>query len=626
MITGFDILLSTAAVLIMLTGFIRLAVRCHRGRPEGAQGNLGNLLRFLLAQARILKRPVRGLAHQMVFWGVVIPLALVIYAQFGLGMPYTLAAIFSLLTDCLGAVLLAGVVFFLLRPRGSASPGLPAGSLLPALLLLFIVISGFLAEGSRLAVAGGGPIWHSPLGWMVALIAPASPLFMQAMIRLHFLAVLVFVASVPFGFMRHLVAASMNIYYSRPERPRGAMRPVSLQAAEPGAQSIGDLTWKQLLEAEACVSCGRCQENCPAYLSGKPLSPRKVMQALWGQQNMRQAAKGQAPLLLDGIGADEMWACTTCQACVEQCPVFIDPMDKLISMRRFQTMSRGALPAEARPLIRNLELYGDSYGKGPALREDWAMGCAAPRAYGQVDGGRALLWAGCAGAFHPRYQQVTRAMVRILQAAKVPFVIAGKEELCCGDPARRLGQEDLFQDLARRNIESLEKRGVTTVVAACPHCFNTLRNEYPSLGAGFEAVPAVEFIARLINEGSVIPKYPVEAVLTIHDPCYLGRVNQIYDCLRQVAASLPGVTLKELAQSRENAFCCGGGGGRMWLHESQGRGINKMRAQQVAEAGVELVATACPYCLTMLEDGLNDLDVPKPPRSIELIELVADSI
>ena len=625
MITDFDILLSTSAVIICLAGFIKLAVRCHQGRPETIQGNWGNLLRYLVGQGRIFKRPMRGLAHQLVFWGVVLPLGLVIYAQFGFRLPSPLADFFSFLTDLLGVFLLAGLIFFLLRPRGSASPGLPNGSLFPALLLLFIVLSGFLAEGGRLATTAQKFAWASPLGWLTAQFLPASPLFIQTMIRLHFLAVLVFVASAPFTFMCHLVAASMNIFYSQPGRPRGAMRIADTEDDKPGTERTGDLTWKQLLEAEACVSCGRCQENCPAYLSGKPLSPRKIMQDIWRQERIPQAG-GSGLRLTDGMSESELWACTTCQACVEQCPVLIDPMDKILSMRRFQTMGLGELPSEARPLIRDLEVYGDSAGKGPAHREDWALGCNVPRVYEEKYKGRILLWMGCAGSFHPRYQQVSRAMVKILREAGVQFAIAGKQELCCGDPARRLGDERLFQDLARRNISHLESNGVKTVVAFCPHCFNTLKNEYPALGGNFEVKPAVEFIAELIGKGRVVPRYPVGGVLAIHDPCYLGRVNQIYDCLRQVAAALPGVEIKELEQNRQNALCCGGGGGRMWLHEFEGVGINKMRAQQVVDAGVDWVATACPYCMTMLEDGLKSVDARHSPQSVELIELVADSL
>lgn len=553
-------------------------------------------------------------------------MALVIYAQFGLELPSLVAAIFSLLTDLLGLFLLIGTLFFLLRPRGAASPRMPIGSLFPALLLLFIAVSGFLTEGVRLAVAATRFTWTSPLGWLVAQFLPNSPILMQTMMRLHFLAVLIFVASAPYTFMRHLVAAAMNVFYTPPDRMRGALRAANVEDDKPGAECLDDFTWKQLLEAEACVSCGRCQENCPAYISGKPLSPRKIMQDLWRQERISAKAGKTHLRLIESISENELWACTTCQACVEQCPVLIDPMDKIMAMRRFQTMGAGALPSEARPLIRDVELYGDSSGKGPAHREDWTLGYKVSRIYEKENHGRVLLWLGCAGSFHPRYQQVGRSMVKILQKAEVPFAIAGKKELCCGDPIRRLGDERLFQSLARRNLEMLESNGVKTVVVLCPHCFNTLKNEYPAFGGNFDVVSAVEYIAGLIGEGRVIPQYSVDGVLAIHDPCYLGRVNQIYDCLRQVAAALPGVKIKELEQSRQNAFCCGGGGGRMWLHESEGVGINKLRAQQVLDAGVDVVATACPYCMTMIEDGLKGVDAQHPPRNVELIELVAETL
>jgi Fe-S oxidoreductase len=301
-------------------------------------------------------------------------------------------------------------------------------------------------------------------------------------------------------------------------------------------------------------------------------------------------------------------------------------MDKIVDIRRYQVLGRGLLPAEAMPMIRNLEIYGDVNGKGIAHKGDWALNLDVPRISDEGLNPKILLWVGCSGAFHPKYQEVTRAMVKILKAGGVSFGILGKEELCCGDAARRLGDEEVFLDLALKNISSFNKYHINKIVTVCPHGFNTLKNEYPALGGNFEVMHAIEFVLRLIEQKKISLKYPVDKRMAIHDPCYLGRVNHIYEPLREVSRSVPGIDLKELERNRENAFCCGGGGGRMWLHEKIGQNINNLRAEEIGESGVELVGTACPFCLTMLEDGISSLEMEKPPRVMDIIEIVASSL
>jgi Fe-S oxidoreductase len=309
-------------------------------------------------------------------------------------------------------------------------------------------------------------------------------------------------------------------------------------------------------------------------------------------------------------------------------------MDKIIDMRRYQVMAKGLLPVEARAMIRNLEIYGDVHGKGIAHRGDWAFKRGVLPMNSKGLDPELLLWVGCSGAFHSRYQEVSRAMVDILKAAGIRFGILGKDELCCGDPARRLGEEDLFLDLARKNIQRLNMYGVKRIVTLCPHCFNTLKNEYPRIGgdprwgtrAGIEVVHAAEYVMNLIEAGRISPKYPINGRIAIHDPCYLGRVNHVYEPPREIIKSLPEVQFKELQRHHENAFCCGGGGGRMWLHEHLGRRINSIRAEEVLGAGVDLVGTACPYCMTMLDDGIKALEVEKPPKVLDIIEILASSL
>jgi Fe-S oxidoreductase len=457
---------------------------------------------------------------------------------------------------------------------------------------------------------------------------------MQVLIRLHFFALLVFVAALPFTFMRHLVASSLNVYYKR-QGLRGAMMPASPAADSIGAGTIKDFTRKQLLEAEACVSCGRCEENCPASLAEKPLSPRKVMQDILSQmeqtkQNGSQLPAEGIPLLEEAITADEIWSCTSCMACVTHCPVFIEPLDKIIDLRRYQVMGEARLPAEARPMIRDLELYGDVQGKGVAHRADWAMNREVPQRFQTPAQNESdlemLLWVGCSGAFHPRNQETSRAMVKILKAAGIRFAILGKEELCCGDPARRLGDEILFRKLARANIDHFNRYQVKKIVTMCPHCLNTLKNEYSELGCKLEVVHATELVMDLIRDNRIALKYPVADKMAIHDACYLGRYNQVYQPPRDICRAVPGTQLKETARNRDSGFCCGGGGGRMWLHENIGQNINVVRAEEMTNTGIDLIGTACPYCLVMLDDGVKSLELEKTPKVADIIDIVADSL
>ena len=379
------------------------------GREENRSGDWKGLFKYILGHAKILKKPGPGRAHLMLFWGFTVPMIVIILAQLGFTIPIIPARLLSLLADLLGIALLAGTLFFLVKRKRS---------FVPLFLFLFILLTGFAAEGTRLSIVHPQFTWESPLGWLVSILLPPSPQLMHLMIRLHFFVVLLFIATMPFTFNRHLIAAPMNIFYRR-KNARGELKGISLDKGPIGADTIMDFSWKQLLDAEACVSCGRCEENCPASLSGKPLSPQKVMRDIFEQM----ASPSSISPLEVRITGDEIWSCTTCMACVEHCPVFIEPMDKIIDMRRNQVMGKGHLPVEARSMMRELEIYGDVHGKGIAHRKDWAFNRAVPLIDASDSNQDILLWVGCAGAFHERYQEVSRAMVSILKTAEIPFGI-----------------------------------------------------------------------------------------------------------------------------------------------------------------------------------------------------------
>ncbi len=640
LLTSFDLLLIAAAFLIMAVGLARRWSLWRTKKPAGISGDWQGLKTSLLLHRGILRRPSVGGAHLAAFWGVLIPLIVIILVQFGFIIPQAPAKLLSLVQDLAGIALLIGTLFLLFRRLGSTDAEGPSRTMVPMVLLLVILVSGFMAEGTRLSIlrADGVP-WASPMGWFFSLISPASPVFMQMMIRLHFFAVLALIAAIPFTFMRHAAASPLNVFY-RKQGARAALTLPSIESGEIGAKTVKDLSWKQMLDAEACVACGRCDENCPAAISGKPLSPRKIirnireqMETAAADQKRRGNALGnvpEPPLLANAVRADEMWACTSCMACVEHCPVFIEPLDKIIDMRRYQVMGEARLPAEARPMIRDLDLYGDVQGKGVAHRADWAMNRKVPQmsqapaqSGSDVD---ILLWVGCSGAFHPRNQETSRAMVKILKAAGIRFAILGKEEVCCGDPARRLGDEILFRKLARANIDRLNHYQVKKIVTLCPHCLNTLKNEYPDLGCKMEVIHATELVMTLIRDKRIALKYPVADKMAIHDACYLGRYNQVYEPPRDICRAVPGSRLKETARNRGSGFCCGGGGGRMWLHENIGQNINVVRAAELAKTDVDLIGTACPYCLVMLDDGVKSLELEKTPKVADIIDIVADSL
>lgn len=626
LITAFDFLLIITALLVMSAGFSRRRLARLLENSEEHSGDLTGLITYLLGHRRILKNGYPGIAHLILFWGFVIPLIVIILSQLSFVTSTKVAELLSLILDGLGTLAILGILFFLIR-RIITKEDMPGSRrvMVPLIILLAIFLSGFVAEGMRLRITGSGFHWSSPVGWFFSTVLSGSPIFMQIVIRVHFFLVLLFIAILPFTFMRHLITASLNVYY-RNKGPRGALMPISLDDGSIGAGTVQDFSWKQSLDIDACVSCGRCEDNCPAAISGKPLSPKKVMQNLFHQAEEIFVGNVQPSSLTEVISDDELWSCTTCMACVEHCPVFINPMDKIVAMRRCQVLTQGKIPAEAMPMIRNLEIYGDVEGKGIAHKIDWAHNIDVPLLSDKSVNPEILLWVGCSGAFHPQYQDVTRAMVKILTTAGVNFAILGEEELCCGDAARRLGNEEVFLALAKKNIATLKKHRVKNIVTLCPHGFNTLKNEYKNYGGVFNVVHALEFITSLIKQKKIFLKYPVEKRMAIHDPCYLGRINNIYEPLRKVCNAVPGIVVKELKRNRESAFCCGGGGGRMWLHERLGENINNLRAKEIKESDVELVGTACPFCLTMLEDGIGSLEMEKPPKVMDIVEIIAYSL
>ncbi|NQT05537.1 MAG: (Fe-S)-binding protein, partial [Dehalococcoidia bacterium] len=520
--------------------------------------------------------------------------------------------------------------------------------LIALLLLLVMAVSGFVVEGLRIAATEleASPEWAawSPGGYLVALglrgLSQSALLsWHQVIWWLHSILVLGAIIYIALTWNRlwHIIVSPLNVFFRNLEA-RGALVPIDMEATETfGVDRIQNFTWKHLLDLDACTRCGRCQDSCPAYLSGKPLSPKKVIQDLRGhllerapalrkRRSEEEAPEDNGRMIGGVVVEDEIWNCTTCYACQEVCPVYVEPMVKLIEMRRNLVMEQATIPETGEGALKCLETRGHPWRGTTLSRTDWAEGLEVKTLADDSDVDL-LFWVGCTEALEERSTRVAQAIVGILKTAGVNFGILGAEEVCCGDPARRLGNEYLFQMQAQQNIELLNNYGIKRIVTGCPHCYNTLKNEYPQFGGVFEVLHHTEIINRLIEEGKLPGIKEMSGLVTYHDSCYLGRYNNIYDVPRQVLRRLGGVKLVEMARNLEHGFCCGAGGGHLWLEEQKtGERINEMRTEQALATKAGVIATACPYCLQMFEDGIQTKEAAESVRAMDIAELVMKAL
>ena len=615
----------------------------HRKFFEVADG-LGH--RFPSPKDLIPRELYAGMAHFLIFIGCIVLLLgafldfishyLFHFMHGGFYLGY------SVVTDSFGILVLVGVILAIVRRYVQKPDRLDNrwDDLVALLLILVVIVTGFIVEGLRIAATElkTAPDWApwSPGGYVLALAFSglsqgALLLWHQVMWWFHMLISLgaIVYVSLFYSKLFHIIWAPINVFFRNLE-PHGALVPIDLETAETfGASNIEDFTWKQLLDLDACTRCGRCQDVCPAYSSGKALNPKKVIQDLrthlyevYPIPLLGKPVESRPDMVTEVITEEVVWDCTTCRACQQACPIYIEHIDKVIDMRRSLTMERSQLPESAQEALKCLGTREHPWRGTTATRTDWADGLGI-KVLSEDSNIDILYWVGCTAALDDRNMKVSIATAKILQAAGINFGILGTEERCCGDPARRMGDEYLFQTLCQKNIELLKSYDVKKILTTCPHCFNTLKNEYPQFGGNFEVIHHTQFIADLIDDGKLkLNRLDGSKVVAYHDSCYLGRYNDIYQAPRDILKAIGGVKRVELVHSGSRSFCCGGGGGHMWMEEDPDKRVNVKRTEQIIEAKVNLVATACPYCLIQLEDGLKTKEAEESIKAIDLSELV----
>jgi Fe-S oxidoreductase len=641
-----------------------------------------NVARVGIAQTKILREPIAGLMHATIFWGFIVLTAGTIelliagvfpsfaYSRF---LPALLYEGYELSQDAFAVLVLAAIGFayfrrLVLRPRRLQGDNVEHLDAYIILGLIGALMLTYLLSGGFLAVARPGSVADTRFASRVVGVAfsridpDAAWMGYRVSWWTHALLVLAFLNYLPYSKHLHVATSLFNVFFSDTswKSERAVMRPMDLEsdAEKFGAADVEDLTWKNLLDGYSCTECGRCTAVCPANITGKPLSPRKIV------VNARQRLMEKGPLVtgdrmeflrpmfVHGEGADakartpdevmqhrlldqyiseeELWACTSCRACVQECPVSIDQLDVINEMRRFLVLSESRFPPEVQPAFESLERNGSPWAFAQADRAKWAEGMSVPTMAQLHERGErpdVLFWVGCMGSFDDRAKKITVAFARILKACGIRFAILGQEEHCHGDPARRIGNEYLYQMLAKDTIETLNRYSVTTVVTACPHCFHQIGNEFPQLGGNYEVIHHSTYIERLLQENRVPLQTDDGKQLTVayHDSCYLGRYNDIYDAPREtIRRALPVVNLVEPKRTKDRGLCCGAGGGRMFMEERTGKRINAERVEELIATGADTIAVACPFCMTMMHDGVRARDANV--QVLDVAEVVAERL
>ncbi|GAB4435994.1 MAG: (Fe-S)-binding protein [bacterium] len=638
MLNTLDLLFVLVSILISIAGFAIKARRWSVGLTDNRKDNMGSRIGKALERVffhlDLLRERTMGSYHLAIFYIFVLAILFVVFFQFApITLPKAFSAIQSLILDILGFAALIAIIYFFYRRLYVKDKGFDNKNEDYILLavLFFIFLTGFLMEAVRLKVVTSDLI-YAPFGAFFSFFIPSNeafyPVLSQLFWRVHFFLILFFIAYIPFSKSIHILLIPVN-YIFRNNAPKGVFKLLDLENSEEfGANKISQLTWKDLMDLDTCVRCGRCQDNCPAHLTKKPLSPKKVIQDL--KKVLDSYRKDpEAPLINDDITTDVLFSCTTCRACMENCPAGIEHLDKMIEMKRYLVLMEGNVSSEHQLLFKNLERNGNPWGMPAANRGEWVKDLEVPSLAELGDASQIdfLFWPGCAGAFDDRYVKAMKKLVAIFKKAGLKIAILAEEETCCGDPARKSGNEYLYDALARQNVETMNGYGVKNIITACPHCFNTISKDYTQIGGEYNVKTHVQLLVELIKSGKIILNKKLEGKVAYHDSCYLARYNGIIDEPREIIKSL-GLSLVEFERRGIKGFCCGAGGGNMFLEEHAPR-MNDTRISQVLESkdGKDLkgVAVGCPFCLTMMTDGTKTYD-REDIEVKDLSELVYDAI
>jgi Fe-S oxidoreductase/nitrate reductase gamma subunit len=668
--TALQVAFYTLLPLLFVWAAWQLSLRARNWERGAPDKRLTDRLRFRkrahsyrrgVYMQTLLRDAAAGLMHSLIYFPFLVLFAITTVLEIDHQFPPswkflhgTTYQAYKFIGDTAGILFLIGVGWaivrryvqrpFRLRAKTRPEDGVILGT------LFTIGVTGLVVQAVRIAQIGRPSFekWDYigyPLSWLFRNIAPGDLEHVhQVLWTVHVLAFFLFVAILPITKLRHMFMSPINMYLSDRDRPKGAMKPLPNLAETSmesfGASVVSDFTWKQLLDTDACTVCGRCTSVCPAQATGKPLDPREIV--LKVGQVMSESATPPVPAIVghvpeltvsadsvfERITPEEIWACTSCKACDEICPVNIEILDKILDMRRYLSLMESNFPTELGKAYRSMENQQNPWGMSQDTRADWAVGLEGLPI---VDGSEALgheylFWVGCAGSFDDRARKITAATAKLLQRAGIDFAILGPMELCNGDPARRSGNEYLFQMLAMQNVETLNGMGVTKIVTICPHCFNTLGNEYPQLGGHYKVLHHSELIEWLIESGRLdLHGAALDQRVVYHDSCYLGRHNDIYRAPRRVIGSLKGIEVVEAPRNGTRGMCCGAGGARMWMEESTGKKVNTERSRELLATGATSVATACPFCIVMIDDGVKEHgrdDVTVQDISMHLLDAI----
>ena len=621
--------------VLLLAGRVRGAQPVTRSGDTPRRAK--NEATIVLAQRKLLQRLVPGLMHAFIFWGFLVLFPTIVIAMIGAVDRHTTfpwlghQGWYLLLVDVFVALVLIGVIVDLwirhvIRPRRFEGSHLGEADLILALIVT-IVITLALWHATQIALGyNEWPASWSPLSKALSHLFgrdEATRVLERVFVWAHVLTILAFLAYLPHSKHLHIAVAAINVWFGR-TRAAGRLEPLRFDDPDVpeeeirfGAGTANDLTWKQVLDTFSCTECGRCQDACPAWSTGKVLSPKLV---IMGLRDYVLAEEAQS-LVPGAVPEESVWDCVTCGACIQACPVSIEPVDHIVDLRRHLVMVESSFPAEAEPMLRDVERASNPWGKAQSERAEWAAALGVRVLEPGEPAPEYLYWVGCASSFDERARRTAESTAKLLQAAGVDFAILGPRESCTGDPARRIGNEYVFQAFAEQNVQTLNDAGVRKIVANCPHCFNTLANEYPDFGGSYEVIHHSELLASLVAEGRLRPQRSEGLSITYHDSCYLARHNDVLAPPRDLVAAVGAPV--EMKRSGKETFCCGAGGAHMWMEE-RGGAINEARVGEAAATGADTLAVACPFCTVMLDDGVQSAG--DALRVVDVATLLSEAI